>query len=39
MGLEAASTSATAAEQILEYLELCGWRLEHKPGARVSPAR
>ena len=24
---------------ILEHLQLCGWRLEHKPGHTVTPAR
>jgi hypothetical protein len=28
-----------AAERILEHLELCGWRMEHKPTPPVSAAR
>ena len=27
------------AQAILEHLQLCGWRLEHKPGHTVTPAR
>lgn len=27
------------AETILEHLERCGWRLEHRPGKLVTPAR
>ena len=28
-----------AAERILEHLELCGWRIEHKPVPPLSPRR
>jgi hypothetical protein len=28
-----------AAEQILEHLELCGWRIEHPAPPMVTPAR
>ena len=27
------------AEAILDHLELCGWRLEHRPKPTVTPAR
>jgi len=28
-----------AAERFLEHLELCGWRMEHKPAPPVTPSR